>query len=270
MFRIDPKRLDLAAEFRANPVGIHSPELQAVLTVMRSLPLEQRYVLIRRKPWGDWALGQLTGGVAHDFNNLLSIIQGYSVSLQEEKWLPPDASEALNQIYSAAQRAAHLTRQLLTFSRRSTLHIQTLDLNDAIGNVSKLLRRVLGENIELKLDLSAALPAVEADVGMMEQVVMNLALNAQAAMDDGGTLTIRTWVEGNEIVAEFTDTGCGIPPDKIDNIFDPFYSTKLNGTGLGLFVSYGIIQNHHGTIEVESQVNTGSRFTVRLPVQEAS
>jgi signal transduction histidine kinase len=173
-------------------------------------------------------------------------------------------------LQESVERIRRIVSQLLEFAgKRSTedSDVQLLDISRVIEGVVTLNRKFLErERVTVLTDLPP-LPPVYGSKDQLEQVFMNLALNAQAAMEGGGTLMIQTRVAGNEIVAEFSDTGCGIPPDKIDKIFDPFYSTKPNGTGLGLFVSYGIIRGHHGTIEVESQVNQGSTFTVRLPIQ---
>jgi two-component system, cell cycle sensor histidine kinase and response regulator CckA len=231
------------------------------------------------------SVGQLAAGVAHDFNNILSVIQGYSALLMEEKDLKSETGEALKQINSATQRATHLTRQLLTFSRKQAMRVQTLDLNEVINSVSKLLRRVLGESVFVEFDFAANLPPVEADTGMMEQIVMNLAINARDAMTKGGQLTVTTAVaeieetyaehnpearQGRFVCLSVTDTGCGMDEGTLGRIFEPFFTTKPagRGTGLGLATVYGIVKQHQGWIEVQSQVGNGTSFRIYLPASE--
>ncbi|MDZ7262766.1 MAG: response regulator, partial [candidate division KSB1 bacterium] len=187
-----------------------------------------------------------------------------------------------------ANRAAGLVRQLLAFSRQQTLRPQVLQLGDVLSELSILLGRLLGENIELTLDQAGDLWPVKADLHQFEQVIINLAVNARDAMPDGGKLTIRTanvgeeesrslghpeLVPGEYVSIEVKDTGCGIPKEIQEKIFEPFFTTKgarsgsaVKGTGLGLSVSYSIIRNHDGSIEVESEVGVGTTFTIKLPV----
>ncbi|HKS36054.1 MAG TPA: ATP-binding protein, partial [Verrucomicrobiae bacterium] len=228
------------------------------------------------------SVGQLAAGVAHDFNNLLSIVQGYSTLLLDDKDLKNETVEALKQINSATQRATHLTRQLLTFSRKQTLNIEILDLNEVINSVNRLLRRVIGESVALQFNYSPHLPAVEADTGMMEQVIMNLAINARDAMPEGGQLTIGTKAveipegysehnpearPGRFVCLSISDTGCGMDETTLERIFEPFFTTKPagKGTGLGLATVYGIVKQHRGWIEVQSQVSNGTTFRIYLP-----
>ncbi|PYJ96425.1 MAG: hypothetical protein DME23_20690 [Verrucomicrobia bacterium] len=228
------------------------------------------------------SIGQLAAGVAHDFNNLLGVVQGYSTLLMEEKDIKPEMAEALKQIALATDRASHLTRQLLTFSRKQVLHVRNIDLNELINNVGKLLRRAIGESIALQFNYSPNLPAVEADTGMMEQVVMNLAINARDAMPEGGQLTIVTRPAdvdeahvrrnpeartGRFVSLAVTDTGCGMDEATLQRIFEPFFTTKTagKGTGLGLATVYGIVKQHQGWLEVQSQLGHGTTFTVFLP-----
>jgi PAS domain S-box-containing protein len=231
------------------------------------------------------SVGQLAAGVAHDFNNILSVIQGYSALLMEEKNVKPETGEALKQINSATQRATHLTRQLLTFSRKQAMHVQTLDLNEVINSVSKLLRRVLGESIAAKFDFLSDLPPVEADTGMMEQIVMNLAINARDAMPNSGQLTVATNVSnidegyaehnpearpGRFVCLSVADSGCGMDEATLGRIFEPFFTTKPagRGTGLGLATVYGIVKQHGGWIEVQSQIGKGTTFKIYLPASD--
>ena len=228
------------------------------------------------------SIGQLAAGVAHDFNNILTIIQGYSGLLLANEKLEEEMSEPLQQIAVASQRAANLTRQLLTFSRKQIMQAQELDLNEVISNITKLLRRILGEDITLHFNYSPTLPLVQADSGMMEQVLMNLAVNARDAMPRGGQLSISTSVVditdahvrtnseasiGKFVCLRVTDTGSGIPPEIMSRIFEPFFTTKEvgKGTGLGLATVYGIVKQHRGWIEVLSCPGQGTTFRAYLP-----
>ena len=228
------------------------------------------------------SVGQLAAGIAHDFNNILTIIQGHTELVSGEEGLPPTAHESLEQVSMAAQRAANLTRQLLTFGRKQFMQVELLDLNEVIKSVTQMLRRGLGENITLRCNLSPRLPAIEADTTMMEQVVMNLSLNARDAMADGGSLIITTnpvkvgreYVDRNPEAREgvfvcltVSDNGCGMDRTKLGKIFEPFFTTKEvgKGTGLGLATVYGIVKQHIGWIEVESEPGKGTAFKIFLP-----
>jgi two-component system cell cycle sensor histidine kinase/response regulator CckA len=228
------------------------------------------------------AIGQLAGGVAHDFNNLLTVIQGHGELLLGQNNLDGQTLEQLNQMFVAAQRAANLTRQLLTFSRKQVMQVKVLNLNEVIGDLTKMLRRVIGEDIALQTSLASKLPSLRADAGMLEQVIMNLCVNARDAMPHGGRLTIGTEpaVVGEQEVqqmpqarrGEFVclrvhDTGCGMSPEIVAHIFEPFFTTKVagKGTGLGLATVYGIVKQHEGWIEVSSKVGQGTEFKVFLP-----
>jgi len=229
------------------------------------------------------SIGQLAAGVAHDFNNLLSVVQGYSTVLMEDQELKPETTEALKQISSATERATHLTRQLLTLSRKQVIQVHPLDLHEVINNASKMVRRAIGESIALQFNYSPGLPAIEADPGMMEQVILDLATNAREAMPEGGQLTIGTkavevddtWLRHNPearrgrfVCLSVTDTGSGMDEATLARIFEPFFTTKSGGkgTGLGLATVYGIIKQHQGWIEAHSQVGHGTTFNVFLPV----
>ncbi len=233
------------------------------------------------------AVGQLAGGVAHDFNNLLTVILGNAGLLETAPGLTAEERGAVQEISVAADRAANLTRQLLAFSRRQVIQLRTHDLDAIVAETTKMLRRVLGENIALHYESSAALPAVEADRGMIEQVLMNLAINARDAMPEGGRLTIRTRLEivgaederygegstaGNFVCLAVSDTGCGIPVEYLPHIFEPFFSTKDigKGTGLGLATVYGIVRQHGGWLSVESTEGEGTTFEVFLPALPAA
>jgi len=227
-------------------------------------------------------VGQLAAGVAHDFNNLLTIIQGHAGMLMSRSDLPPKLLEASRNVYEAAERAATLTRQLLMFSRKNLMQARPLDLRDIVGNLSKMLQRLLGETITLQFQSPASLPLVSGDAGMLEQVLLNLAVNARDAMPKGGRLTIALAEAdvdqahvathppgrvGRFVCLRVTDSGCGMDAATLGRIFEPFFTTKEpgKGTGLGLATVYGIVQQHQGWIEVVSQVGVGTTFSIYLP-----
>jgi two-component system cell cycle sensor histidine kinase/response regulator CckA len=233
------------------------------------------------------AVGQLAAGIAHDFNNILTIVQGHVGLLLHEPGDEQGRAGSLTEIRNAADRAANLTQQLLTFSRRQPVQARLLDVNEVIGNMSTMLRRLLGEPITLRYQQARSLPAVRLDLGMMEQVIMNLAVNARDAMPGGGTLTFATmhsiiseeyvWRNpeakaGGFVRITVSDTGCGMSPDTLNRVFEPFFTTKEvgKGTGLGLATVYGIIKQHQGWIEVKSEVNRGTTFDIYLPEQESA
>jgi NO-binding membrane sensor protein with MHYT domain/CheY-like chemotaxis protein len=228
------------------------------------------------------ALGQLAGGVAHDFNNLLMAIMGHASFVREA--LPPESpvQEDVQQIERAAQRAAELTRQLLAFSRRQVLQPVPLDLNQAVTDTMRMLRRVLGERITVAFGLDPSLGITRADVAQVEQVIVNLVVNARDAMPNGGTLTVDTAnvdlppntpgqhldaTPGSYVMLAFTDTGGGMTPEIQERIFDPFFTTKEvgRGTGLGLSTVYGIVKQSGGSVSVYSEPGRGSTFKVYLP-----
>lgn len=228
------------------------------------------------------AIGQLAGGIAHDFNNILTIINGQAALLMDQPDVPREQAEALRQIYTAGERAAGLTRQLLVFSRKQAVRLRPVDLNEIIDEAAKMLRRLIGEHIRLELSLSSRLPCIEADPGMIEQVLMNLALNARDALPQGGRLVVMTEVRsiddagarrqagarpGNFVCLSVCDNGCGIAPEILPQIFEPFFTTKEvgQGTGLGLATAFGVIQQHGGWLAVDSQVNLGTTVQVFLP-----
>jgi signal transduction histidine kinase/ActR/RegA family two-component response regulator len=234
------------------------------------------------------AIGQLAGGVAHDFNNLLTVIRGNTeLVLMSPSQLSHVGVECLNQTVAAADRAAKLTRQLLAFSRKQVMQSQPLNLSEVVSNTSKMLKRIIGEHIHLQCCCGSALPLTEADAGMLEQVLVNLVVNARDAMPRGGQLIIRTASKvfgpqemrsheearpGHFVTLEVSDTGTGIAPEDLPHIFEPFFTTKEigKGTGLGLATVYGIVKQHQGWIEVATQVGSGSTFTIFLPAIEAS
>ena len=217
------------------------------------------------------AVGQLSGGIAHDFNNILTVIQGNAALLQGLDLQPSEIRDCSNQIARAGERAAGLTRQLLMFARKQQMQPVHLDLNETVAQMTKMLQRILGEDVALRSEYAPALPLVHADVGMIEQIILNLAVNARDAMPEGGRLTIRTKVESSHPAAQVclsvTDTGTGIAPEILPRIFEPFFTTKEvgKGTGLGLATVYGIVQQHHGEITVQSEHGKGTTFNVLFP-----
>ena len=227
------------------------------------------------------ALGRLAGGVAHDLNNLLTPIIGYGELLLDSCRLGEMERESLNQIVKAGSSAKDLVHQLLAFGRKQTLAYKTADLNEIVRDFSGLLQRTIREDIQLAVRLQPEIPTIKADIGQIEQVIMNLAVNAQDAMPEGGTLTLETGMA--EFDRHYTakrpgtqpglytrltirDTGCGMEEEQQEQIFEPFFSTKgKQGTGLGLATVYGIVKQHGGNIWVKSQPGAGTTFDVYLP-----
>ena len=231
------------------------------------------------------AIGRLAGGVAHDFNNLLTIINGYAELLLDKFAADKQVGGQLKQIQDAGERAASLTRQLLAFSRRQVLAPQVLDLNAVVSNVEKMLRRLIGEDVKLRTVLDPALGRVKADSGLIEQVIINLAVNARDAMPSGGNLTIETSnVELDEsyarnhvtvkpgpyVMLAVGDTGVGMTLETKTHIFEPFFTTKEKGTGLGLATVYGIVKQSGGSIWLYSELGQGTVFKVYLPTVSES
>jgi two-component system cell cycle sensor histidine kinase/response regulator CckA len=218
------------------------------------------------------AVGRLAGGIAHDFNNLLTAISGYSEFLIGGT-ADPKLRRYAEEIKRASDRAAALTGQLLAFSRRQVLQPRILDLNATVGDMDMMLRRLIGEDVELVTMLGPELAPVRADPTQIEQVIVNLAVNARDAMPHGGSVTIET---ANVVVDDvalvelrLTDTGVGMTESERRQLFDPFFTTKEGGTGLGLATVYGIVEQSGGTIEVESAPGLGSSFRILLPAEWA-
>jgi len=231
------------------------------------------------------AIGRLAGGVAHDMNNLLVPIVGYSELLLEHFDPNDRLYHSVKQISEAGDRCRDLVQQLLAFGRKQTLEYQAIDINHAIVDFSQLLRRTIRENVEIKTVLSPEIETINADIGQIEQVIMNLCVNAQDAMPDGGKLIIETAlveIEKDDVLANpgvrmgryavlvVSDTGFGMDETTKKQIFEPFYSTKgTSGTGLGLATVYGIVMQHGGNISVYSEVGKGTTFKIYLPVSDA-
>jgi two-component system, cell cycle sensor histidine kinase and response regulator CckA len=218
------------------------------------------------------AVGRLAGGVAHDFNNLLMIITGYSHMLLHSMHPSDPARQDLEQVVKASDRAADLTRQLLAFSRRQGIRSSLVNLNALVAEMDRMLRRVLGEDIELVTKLAPELKTVRADPGQIEQVVLNMAVNARDAMPSGGQLLIETrnacQPDRNIVTLSVSDTGVGMDAVVLARVFEPFFTTKEHGTGLGLATSYGIIKEVGGDLRVESTPGKGTCFRIELPVAE--
>ena len=240
------------------------------------------------------SLGQLAGGIAHDFNNLLAVIINYAAFIAsdleaaldrdgEDRWR--STREDVEQIRLAGERAAHLTHQLLAFARREVVQPEVVDVNDVVSDVEQLLRRTLGEHVELHSSLAPELHPVLIDPGQLEQILVNLAVNARDAMPDGGTLRIDTanididedyaasrpeLSPGPHVRLRVSDTGVGMSPETVARAFDPFFTTKPagQGTGLGLATVYGIVQQAGGRSQIYSEPDVGTTFTVLLPATE--
>jgi signal transduction histidine kinase len=228
------------------------------------------------------AIGQLAAGVAHDFNNILTVIQGHAGLLQQTLDSGCPQKKSLEQIVAAASRAATLIRQLLMFSRKQVMQFRNLDLNETMSNAIKMLERLVGEHVQTNFRPQNPLPAIHADGSMVEQVAMNLAVNARDAMPNGGQVFISTSLEkidraatpmdperrqGEFVCLTFRDTGMGMDTTILGRIFEPFFTTKPvgKGTGLGLSTVFGIVRQHGGWLEVESKPNQGTTFRIYFP-----
>ncbi len=241
--------------------------------------LEQQFLQAKKMD----AVGQLAGGVAHDFNNLLTTVMMQLGLLEVSSSLDAEAREAVKEIGKASERAANLTRQLLLFGRRSAVQMRVLDLHEVLADLRKMLQRLIGETIRLAVSTEPDLPRVFADRGMLEQVIVNLCVNARDAMPNGGLIGVRgrltEWDEasaglglgrrpGRFACLSVCDTGCGMDKATLARIFEPFFTTKPvgRGTGLGLATVHGIVERHQGWIEVETAVGQGTTFWIFLPV----
>jgi nitrogen-specific signal transduction histidine kinase len=231
------------------------------------------------------AIGQLAAGVAHDFNNILTVIQGQAGILKQKLDSNGPQKKSLEDITTAASRAGTLIRQLLMFSRKQTMQFRHLDLNQTISNTINMLERLVGEHVELEFHPQTSLPAIHADTSMLEQIILNLAVNARDAMPKGGKISLTTSVlpinrpatpldpecrNGEFVCLTFQDDGAGMEPHVISRIFEPFFTTKApgKGTGLGLSTVFGVVRQHRGWLEVESKPNEGTTFRVYFPASQ--
>ena len=261
-------------------IGVWEQDPPLFITVARDITRKAQLEEQLRQAQRMEAVGRLAGGIAHDFNNLLTAIRGHAELLRSD--VARESLADLDQIVGAAERAASLTRQLLAYSRQQMLQMQVLDLNSVVVDMQMLVGRIIGENIALVTQLESDLPAIEADRTQLEQVVMNLVLNARDAMPDGGRITIRTarailtevdadkfaFIQpGNFVMLSVADTGIGMAPDVASRIFDPFFTTKdqSKNSGLGLATAYGIVKQLDGYIWCDSAPGEGTLFRVYLP-----
>ena len=231
-------------------------------------------------------IGRLAGGVAHDFNNVLTVILGKAGLIAEDERLPEDLRVAASEIVQSGERAANLTRQLLAFSRQQPINKRDVDLNTVVNGLSRMLRSLIDAQVAMRMDYAPEPARVRADSTMLDQVILNLAVNARDAMPQGGRLSIETSIvdvgvpaaarvgrhAGRYVCLKVSDTGSGISAEHLPHIFEPFFTTKDvgKGTGLGLATTYGIVQQHHGWIAVDSELDEGTTFTVFLPYRAES
>ncbi|MBS2037068.1 PAS domain S-box protein [bacterium] len=282
----DPDETQLISELAGDlsfALSLQKRELQGLQT-KEELRVSQEHFRQAQKME---VLGQLAGGVAHDFNNILAVIMMETELLLASPELREPELEGLREVHSSAGRAANLTRQLLLFSRRQVMQPSELDLNEVVTQLAKMLRRVIGEDVALQLNLCSRAVQLRADAGMLDQVLVNLAVNSRDAMPKGGVLTISTeerylnaqklsqfsdLAPGRYCRLSVSDTGCGMSAQVLEHIFEPFYTTKEQGkgTGLGLATVFGIIKQHQGFIEVSSHPGEGTTFTIHLPSSQAA
>jgi PAS domain S-box-containing protein len=255
----------LALEVRARPEFLPGLHLFVLRDITERRVLEDQLRQAQKME----AVGQLAGGIAHDFNNLLTVITGYGELARRRIGAGPGANE-LGEISRAAERAGQLTRQLLAFARRQVLAPVRLDVNEVAAALVPMLSRLIGETIEIAMLAGDDLPPVLADRAQLEQVIINLAINARDAMPEGGTLAIETSVSNEHVRLAVSDTGTGIEQGVLERIFEPFYTTKEVGlgTGLGLATVHGIVTQSGGRVDVISDPGLGSTFTVWLPAAE--
>ena len=277
MLRVDGTRVDVESQAKVIETDGRRLRVTAIRDITKRKKLEADLLAAQRLE----SVGRLAGGVAHDFNNLLTVVLSL-VDMMLSRQQSAQENDDLTQVRDAAMRAAELTQQLLAFARRKVIEPKVIDLNALTANLERMLRRLLGEHIELVCRLESDLGAVLADPGQIEQVIMNLAVNARDAMATGGTLIIETRnvelgpdytashpevLAGPHVMVAVTDTGDGILPRDLPHVFEPFFTTKgpHQGSGLGLATSYGIIKQCGGSIHVYSEPNRGTTFKVYFP-----
>lgn len=272
---------------RAFPIHDESGAVHRIVGIAKDITDQRRLEEQVRQSQKLDGIGRLAGGVAHDFNNLLSVFQMQADSLRLSGGLTAEQLDYVREIAETSRRGSSLTRQLLLFSRREVIHPRELDLSEGVTGTVKMLKRILGEDIEIQLHLATEPMTVHADPGMMDQLLMNLVVNARDAMPQGGRVVIETsGAEFDETAAahsaeiragafvrlSVSDTGCGIPRELISKIFEPFFTTKEagKGTGLGLATVFGIVQQHQGWITVYSEPGHGTTFRVYLPRRDSA
>ena len=277
----------LTEDSSVTPLFGKSGELEGFVSVNRDVTRQVQMEETLRQSQRTEAIGKLAGGIAHDFNNILQVIKSNVSFARESDVTPEDLKDFLEQIDAAGSRASTLTRQLLAFSRRQSLQFILLDPAQVVADVIKLIRRLIGEHIQIDYSAQPDLDVVKADVGQLEQVVLNLCVNARDSMPVGGTLSLKlrnvqiseaerdafgSGIEkGSYVEISVTDTGLGMDEATLSRIFEPFFTTKAvgKGTGLGLSMVQGIVQQHGGHIFVESQLGKGSTFRILLPATKS-
>lgn len=278
-----PKQLALANQNLEEEVARRTASLERALDDLRSemkLRREAETQLIQSQKME--AVGRLAGGVAHDFNNLLTVIMGYNDMLREQLKNDHLASEFIQEIRRAGERATSLTNRLLAFSRRQVAQPRVVDLNESVRGIEKMLGRMIGEDVQLRTSLAPDLLRVKVDPSHMDQVLMNLAVNSRDAMPGGGVLTIETSnveldkefagghlgvTPGAYVMLAVSDTGCGMDAETLARVFEPFFTTKEKGkgTGLGLSIVYGIVKQNGGDVLAYSEPGRGTAFKIYLP-----
>jgi two-component system, cell cycle sensor histidine kinase and response regulator CckA len=280
VFEILNKKIGVFTQEDADILSILSALATAVIEQMRTTEALRHSEAQLREAQKMDAVGRLAGGIAHDFNNLVTVIMGYSEMLLSAPFNEEDCRRDLSHIREAGRRAAGLTRQLLAFSRRQVFRPTIVDVNEVILSTTDMLQKLLGEDIQVVTNLEASIQNIEMDRHQLEQVIMNLAVNARDAMEHGGRLVFHTTTTqvtkasgfpvspGPYVAMAVTDTGCGMEPMVVSHIFEPFFTTKPidKGTGLGLSTVYGIVQQSGGAITVHSEVGQGTTFTIYFPV----
>jgi two-component system cell cycle sensor histidine kinase/response regulator CckA len=274
----DGKTRDLLVSLSIVALGSQNHVLMLAQDISERLLLERQFRQAQKME----AIGQLAAGVAHDFNNILTVIQGHAGLLQSREDANSPQGKSLGQIARATDRAAKLIRQLLMFSRKQVMQFKYLDLNDTLRSAIKMLERLVGEHVYIDFRPQTQIPAIRADASMLEQIAMNLLVNARDAMPNGGEIAITTSLEtinrpptpmdpesrkGQFVCLAFRDNGTGMDTEILNRIFEPFFTTKAagKGTGLGLSTVFGIVRQHNGWLEVESKSNHGSTFRCYFP-----